>query len=167
VRGGLRRGKYEETCLTALTLLKHSCRTTLNWNGRALPIDNNLAIIAPTHTLHYDPVVHAEPSKFQPERFLGSDSVPRSSFRTFGRGVRACLGQHLAIEELRTILLLIIRDFDFECAGLKPNSIPRTVYTNLDLTFGDIVFQEMGIEAKPRGGMMMRVSKNVRSGGSR
>lgn len=91
---------------------------------------------------------------------MGSDPVPRNAFRTFSRGARACLGQTLAIDELRVILLLVIRDYNFECAGLKPNPKPRASYTTLDTVYGDIVFQELGMEAKPRGAMMMTVSKN-------
>jgi hypothetical protein len=88
-------------------------------------------------------------------------SVSRSCFRTFGRGPRACLGQNLAQDELKVIMLLTVRDYDFECAGLKPNAKPKAIYTDLDTTYGDIIFQELGLEARPRGGMMMRVRKRV------
>ena len=134
----------------------------MNYNGQVLPIDNNLAIVALAHHLHYNPDVYPDPSKFDPERFMGDDPVPRNAFRTFSRGARACLGQNLAIEELRVILLLTIRDYNFECANLNPNASPRVQYTSLDTIFGDIIFQELAMEAKPRGGMMMTVSKTTR-----
>ena len=54
---------------------------------------------------------------------------------------------------------MTVRDYEFECADLKPNARPRSSYTELDTVFGDIIFQELGIEAKPRGGMMMRCRK--------
>lgn len=54
---------------------------------------------------------------------------------------------------------MTIREYDFECADLKPNEKPRSCYTKLDTLYGDIIFQELGMEAKPRGGMMMRVKK--------
>lgn len=133
---------------------------SIQYNGQSWPIDKHLAIVPIAHTLHYDPTVFPDPSKFEPERFTGPDPVPRHAFRTFGRGPRACPGQNLATDELRVILLLTIRDYNFECADLKPNAKPRASYTDLDLQFGDIIFQELGLEAKPRGGMMMRVSKN-------
>ena len=133
---------------------------TIAYNGQAYPIDNNLAVIPTAHTLHYDPLHYPNPAKFQPERFLDPQNViPRSNFRTFSRGPRACLGQNLAQDELRIILLLTTRDYEFECAGLKPNEKPKTTYTELDTVFGDIVFQELGLEARPRGGMMMRCRK--------
>jgi cytochrome P450 len=135
---------------------------TLAYNGQTLPIDNNLAVVALAHGLHYDPEVYPNPSTFEPERFMGNNPLSRNAMRTFGRGARACLGQNLAIEELRVILLLTIRDYDFACANLKPNAAPRVPFTSLDTVFGDIVFQELGLEAKPRGGMMMTVSNSLK-----
>lgn len=88
-----------------------------------------------------------------------NDNTANSNMRTFGRGARACLGQGLALTELSIILLLTVRDYDFECADLKPNAQPRTSFTDMDTLYGDIAFQELGLEAKPRGGMMMRVKK--------
>jgi hypothetical protein len=58
---------------------------------------------------------------------------------------------------------MTIRDYDFECANLKPNAKPRATYTKLDSVYGDIVFQELGLEAKPRGGMMMRVKVPIKT----
>ncbi|KAJ3501619.1 hypothetical protein NM208_g16900 [Fusarium decemcellulare] len=54
---------------------------------------------------------------------------------------------------------MTIRHYSFECADLKPNPEPKTVHTDLDKVYGDIVFQELGLEGKPRGGMMMTVKK--------
>jgi hypothetical protein len=133
----------------------------LSYDGKTYPIGGNgLAVVATAHTLHYNPTHYPNPAKFQPERFLNPQNpVPRSNFRTFGRGPRACLGQNLAQDELRIILLMTAREYEFECAGLKPNTKPKTSYTELDTVFGDIVFQELGLEARPRGGMMMRCRK--------
>ena len=135
-------------------------------------------MVATAHTLHYDPTYYPNPAQFHPERFLSSNqdaaddsenegrpesNIPRSYFRTFGRGPRACLGQNLAQDELRIILLMTVRDYDFECADLKPNVVPgRVMYTALDTVFGDAVFQELGIEARVRGKMDMRVTRRTK-----
>jgi cytochrome P450 len=78
------------------------------------------------------------------------NEILRSYFHTFGRGARVCLGQNLAQNELKTTLLMTIRDYDFECAT-KPNLKPKTAFTDMDAIYGDIVFQELGLEAKPLG----------------
>lgn len=112
------------------------------------------------HTMHYDETYHPNPAVFKPERFLDSEGgVPRSNFRSFGKGNRACLGINLAMDEMRTVLLLVARDYQFQLHGVKPNKTPRACYTNLDTTYGDTVFQELGISASVRGGMWMTVEK--------
>ncbi|KAJ5604924.1 cytochrome P450 [Penicillium lagena] len=134
--------------------------TTLNFRGQTLPIDNNLALALNGHDTHYNPEYFPEPTRFRPERWLEPQhEIPRSYFRTFGRGPRACLGQNLAMNELKVILIMTIRDYDFECVDLRPNSKPRVTYTDLDTVFGDMVFQELGLEAKPRGNVCMTVKK--------
>jgi len=115
-------------------------------------------IIPVSHAMHYDEKYYPEPSKFDPERFIDPTPEIRSAWRPFSRGARACLGQNLAMDELRVILLLTARSFDFECVDLKPNETPRVGFvTDLDLQLGDLAFQELSLEAKPRGGVMMRV----------
>ncbi|KAF2971661.1 hypothetical protein GQX73_g1881 [Xylaria multiplex] len=133
--------------------------TTLVYDNRSYPIDN--ALIVPCwHTMHFDPRYYPEPDDFRPERFL-NDEVPRSWFRSFSRGPRACLGQNLSLDIMRIILLMTVRDFDFTCHGLEPNAKPKASYTNLDTIYGDVVFQELGgLEARPRGGMMMTVAES-------
>ena len=132
----------------------------ISYNGKQYPIGHNLCVVNTPHTVHYDADVFFTPDQFIPDRFMDPDNVPpRNAFRTFGKGARACLGQNLAQTELKTILLMTLRDYDFECADLKPNKEPKTSYTRLDTVYGDIVFQELGLEAKPRGGMMMTVKR--------
>ncbi|KAI0854017.1 cytochrome P450 [Daldinia vernicosa] len=131
---------------------------TVSYQGREYPVDGGLVIVPSWHTMHFDSRYFPEPSAFRPERFLG-EGVPRGWFRSFSRGPRACLGQDLAMDIMRVILLLTVRDFHFEVAGLRPNPKPKSTYTDLDTIFGDIVFQELSMEAKPRGGMMMTVSE--------
>ncbi|KAH8195130.1 hypothetical protein TruAng_010713 [Truncatella angustata] len=131
---------------------------TVNYQGQLYPIDD--LVIAPVwHTMHYNAEYFPEPTKFKPERFL-NDAVPRPWFRSFSRGARACLGQNLAMDIMRVVLLLTVRDFDFECAGLQPSQKPKHAYTDLDTVFGDVIFSELAMEAKPRGGVMMTVKES-------
>jgi hypothetical protein len=69
------------------------------------------------------------------------------------------MGQNLAVDELRLILLMTVRDYEFELVGLKPNEKPKVPWWDLDTTFGDIAFQELRMSAEVRGGMMMKVKR--------
>jgi cytochrome P450 len=120
-------------------------------------------IIPCQHTIHYDPEIFPSPGKFDPARFLDPNVVPAGSWRPFERGPRACVGRDLAMDELRVVLLLTVRDFDFECASIEPRTTPRASFTDLDLQLGDLAFQENAFSAKPRGGTMMRVRRTERA----
>ncbi|KAL2834703.1 cytochrome P450 [Aspergillus pseudoustus] len=145
--------------------------TTLTYNHTLYPTVGQM-IIPCTHTIHYDADAFAHPTKFDPARFLDLDDldsgaaakVPREAWRPFERGARACPGRELAMDEMRIILLLTVRDFDFQCAGVdsEPSSTTRAHHTDMDLVMGDLAFQETGFSAKARGGTMMRVSSAVR-----
>ena len=135
--------------------------STIPYKGTEYPLGDSRFVIALNgHDLHYNSDYFPSAASFKPERWLDDQNqVPRSYFRTFSRGARACLGMNLAINELKVVLIMVIRDFDFRCADLKPNLQAKTSYTTLDTEFGDVIFQEVGLEAKPRGPMMMLTKK--------
>jgi hypothetical protein len=62
------------------------------------------------------------------------------------------------MEELQTVLLLTVREFDFAYASITPSTKPIASYTDLDLKIGDLAFQETALSAKLRGGTMMKVT---------
>ncbi|KAI9162738.1 Cytochrome P450 monooxygenase ptmG [Paramyrothecium foliicola] len=130
---------------------------TLNYQGRDYPI-GDLMIVSNWNDMHYNERYFPEPEAFRPERHM-YEGVPRGWFRSFSRGTRKCAGENLAIETLKVLLLLSVRDFEFELAGLRPNPNPKIGYSALDTIYGDIVFPELAMEARPRGGMMMTVKK--------
>ncbi|KAL3298632.1 cytochrome P450 [Colletotrichum asianum] len=141
------------------TVRQAAPQATVNHNGETFPIDNGLMVCMNGHDLHYNPQFFPNPSKFSPERWLGPNEIPRSQFRTFGRGLRSCMGENLAMNELKIIFSLILVDFSSKCHGLAPSTKTTTSYTDLDQIYGGIIFQELGLEAKPRGGMMMTVRR--------
>ncbi|KAL8329951.1 hypothetical protein RB597_005310 [Gaeumannomyces tritici] len=66
------------------------------------------------------------PLEFAPERWLTGDggqeggprlpTPPRNAYRPFAMGPRNCVGQHLAMTELRLATALVVRELDVECA---------------------------------------------------
>ncbi|KAH6638120.1 cytochrome P450 [Boeremia exigua] len=149
----------------ALRLYPVGCTARREHSDGFLPYDGRqyttkgFLILPVGHTMHLNPEVFPNPKAFDPDRFARED-FPRHAFRSFERGPRACMGQPLAMDEMKIILLLTVRDFDFTCVGLKPNKTPRVPWTDLDLTFGDRAFQEYVFESKPRDGMLMSMKKS-------
>ncbi|KAK1968303.1 cytochrome P450 [Colletotrichum sublineola] len=132
--------------------------THLDWNGRRWPVGGGLMVIPSAHATHMDPAVWGPDAKtFRPDRFLGDEAAARHRFawRPFERGPRACIAQDLAMDELRILLLLTVRWFDFET--VVNGTTQRVDYMDLDHKVGDLAFQMVGMEARPRHDMKMKV----------
>ncbi|KAH7348303.1 cytochrome P450 [Rhexocercosporidium sp. MPI-PUGE-AT-0058] len=119
--------------------------------------------------LHRDPTIFPEPSEFHPERFLPIRHsrfpvIPKHAYRPFERGPRTCLGQELAVSELKLLLLLVSRSFDFREAyeELDRNSnVPRPVEVDNLVSAGGRAYQVMYTTAKPKNGVPMWCSRRV------
>lgn len=133
-------------------------------NGKRYPTKNQM-ITPATHTIHHDPSVYLDPMSFKPERWLAGPLPSRNAWRPFDLGPRACMGREVAMDEMRAVLLLTARWFDFETVGPGANPhprVPEVTTLDADTPLGDWAFQELVMEAKPRGGAMMRVRRTGR-----
>jgi cytochrome P450 len=63
---------------------------------------------------HENPAVWPDPATFDPDRRLADAKRPPNSFIPFGGGPRICLGTNFAYAEMRVMLALLLRDYDWE-----------------------------------------------------
>lgn len=103
------------------------------------------------HGLHRNPRYWIRPEEFLPERWLVSEGDPlypaKDAWRPFEKGPRSCIGQELAIVELKVILALTVREFKIEDA-----------YTEWDLRMGTAEKERAGVNGE-------RAYQFIRSGG--
>lgn len=97
-----------------------------------------IAIVA-AYYLHHHPDYWERPSEFIPERF--EKEYNKKAYVPFGLGPRSCIGEHLARVELRTILIMFLKKFEFETDPAKPT---RPLAT---------------ITLRPDGGLFMKLRK--------
>ena len=77
------------------------------------------------YLIHSDPEVFPDAEVFRPERFLG-DSRPRSRvWVPFGAGSRHCIGSHLALLTIKTVLGTVL-----ERVRLEADSEPEPIIRN-------------------------------------
>ncbi|KAF2723236.1 cytochrome P450 [Polychaeton citri CBS 116435] len=104
-----------------------------------------------------------DPNVFRPERFLENGDWSRDAYVPFSKGNRNCIGQELAMIEVRIVLAMTARSWDFEAkfsevAKLRGDGTgyPCDVKGKQE-QFGDEAYQIQLGTAKPREGMPCRL----------
>ncbi len=93
---------------------------------------------------HENPAAWPDPAQFDPDRFLRDNrEQPPHSFIPYGGGPRICLGANFAAAEMRLMLALLLRDYDWT---LEPGQ---------DLHFRHIPFP------RPRSGVRVRFGRRA------
>ncbi|XP_077301146.1 cytochrome P450 4g1-like [Arctopsyche grandis] len=72
-------------------------------------------LVLSTFILHRDPKYWENPNSFMPERFSAKNTKtrPQSAYLPFSLGQHTCIGQHSAMDLLRTVGVYLIRNFEF------------------------------------------------------
>ena len=101
--------------------------------GRSFPTDTFLVWANPL-PIHRDPAYWKRPDEFLPERWLVTADDPlypvKGAWRPFEYGPRNCIGQELAMLEIKVIMAMAVRRFDLELMyeDLDPAKGIKTVY---------------------------------------
>lgn len=75
-----------------------------------LHIAAGTSVLTCPYLTHRDPDLWPDPERFDPARFLPGGHRPHhpAAYQPFGVGARACLGQHFALQEMLTLLRLLL-----------------------------------------------------------
>ncbi|KAK3385131.1 cytochrome P450 [Podospora didyma] len=125
---------------------------TITYKGRTYPTKGHAnPQLWVVHTCFgRDPNLFEDPNSFIPDRFLArAGTIPPGAWRAFEKGPRSCIGQGLALIEVKLALVVLVRRFDFALA-YPPDS------PSLPL-MGDQAYQVMDFVPVPAGGMPMTV----------
>ena len=89
--------------------------------GYTIPANANL--IMNIAAIHRNPEFWDEPNRFNPDRF-DEKLENKHAYIPFLTGPRVCIGQNLALLEIKVMLVNILRHFDLD---LSPGDIPKPV----------------------------------------
>jgi cytochrome P450 len=80
-----------------------------------LKIPGNMVVSSSALMVHTNPLLFPEPEKFVPERWMNSGNGMLDKFLVpFSVGRRDCIGQHLALAEMRMFISRLVVNWDFE-----------------------------------------------------
>jgi cytochrome P450 family 110 len=89
----------------------------VNLKGFDVPADT--PVMGCIYLTHHRPDLYPEPDSFKPERFLDRQYSPYE-FYPFGGGARRCIGMALAQQELKLVLVEVLRNCQLELTGKLP-----------------------------------------------
>ncbi|KAI9894092.1 MAG: hypothetical protein M1814_004862 [Vezdaea aestivalis] len=141
--------------------------TMMTLDGETYPAFNRMVWVV-NHTMSRRQDLYPNPDEFIPERFMPApdnfQTVPKDAWRPFEKGPRACIGQELAIVEMKVVLALTLRSFDItaeyeEYDRLMGREKPGSTLGGKRGMFGYRAYQELIASAKPVDSMPARVVK--------
>jgi cytochrome P450 family 110 len=86
-------------------------------------IEQGTVVVGCIYLVHHREDLYPQPKQFRPERFIERQFSPYE-FMPFGGGVRRCLGEALAIFEMRLVLATILSKYQLQLVDSQPE-IPR------------------------------------------
>ncbi|EMD97546.1 hypothetical protein COCC4DRAFT_203974 [Bipolaris maydis ATCC 48331] len=92
-------------------------------NGTYIP--GNVVICTPVYTIQRDPRYWEKPLTFMPERWTSENPnaiIDKRSFMTFLSGPYSCIGQKLAMIEMRSVVANLVRSFEITFADGEDGS---------------------------------------------
>jgi cytochrome P450 family 110 len=92
------------------------------------------------YLMHQREDVYLEPNQFKPERFLAQE-FSAYEFFPFGGGKRRCIGEALAMLELKLVLATIITEYDLELKSNRPEPPARRGVTLAPKTGVQMIFR--------------------------
>lgn len=104
------------------------------------PIEPGTLLVGCIYLVHRRPDLYPKPQQFRPERFL-EHKFSSSEFLPFGGGVRRCIGEALAIAEMKLVLATLLSRYEFELAETKP-----------------VVPKRRGVTLAPAGGVRIKLN---------
>ena len=91
-------------------------------------LEPGTVVVGCIYLTHQRQDLYPQPKQFQPERFLEQQFSPYE-FLPFGGGARRCIGEALAIFQMKLVLATILSHYQFALADNQPERLQRRGFT--------------------------------------
>ncbi|WP_221643555.1 MULTISPECIES: cytochrome P450 [unclassified Nostoc] len=91
-------------------------------------LEPGTVVVGCIYLTHQRQDLYPQPKQFQPERFLEQQFSPYE-FLPFGGGARRCIGEALAIFEMKLVLATILSHYQFALVDNQPERLQRRGFT--------------------------------------
>ncbi|MFB2770527.1 cytochrome P450 [Pelatocladus sp. BLCC-F211] len=91
-------------------------------------LESGTAVVSSIYLTHHRKDLYPQPKQFKPERFLERQFSPYE-FLPFGGGVRRCLGEALALFEMKLVLATILSRYQLALVDNQPERLQRRGFT--------------------------------------
>ncbi|ABA21603.1 Cytochrome P450 [Trichormus variabilis ATCC 29413] len=91
-------------------------------------LESGTTVVGCIYLTHHREDLYPESKLFQPERFLKRE-FSQYEFMPFGGGVRGCIGQAIAMFEMKIVLATVLSRYQFALADGKPERPQRQGFT--------------------------------------
>ncbi|MCW6009721.1 cytochrome P450 [Micromonospora sp. CPCC 205371] len=71
-------------------------------------------VLLSSYVTHRHPDFWPDPTRFEPDRFIGQHDRPRYAYFPFGGGPRSCIGEHFALLEATILLRALLSEYRVE-----------------------------------------------------
>ncbi|RFU32546.1 hypothetical protein B7463_g3778, partial [Scytalidium lignicola] len=151
----------------ASTVRQGDPNVKVTYNGQTYATEGHMVWVV-SHAIHRRPDLFPSPEEFIPERFLPApdnwQEIPKDAWRPFEKGPRACIGQELALLEMKIILAMTAREFDVRAAYEEWDTMlgrekPGDILGGRRGMFGYRAYQQLIASAKPVDGLPAKVTK--------
>ncbi|XP_063907362.1 cytochrome P450 6A1-like [Zophobas morio] len=124
----------------AVLYLTRKCSKTYCEPNKNIVIEKGTLVLIPLHGIHHDEEYYPEPEKFDPERFNDTNKKARHHYKhlPFGAGPRMCIGQRLALLQVKLGLFMMLRNFKFSLNERTEEPVKLTMNSTIVKPEGEI-----------------------------
>ncbi|XP_037903379.1 probable cytochrome P450 6d5 isoform X2 [Hermetia illucens] len=129
----------------ALPVLNRKCTKPFKIPNSDIVIEEDTQLIISILGFHRDPKYFPDPMKFEPERFReGSERYNANAYIPFGDGPRTCIGMRQAKISAKVAVVRLLTKFQLTALEKR-----------------EIVFDNYATSLKAKGGIKLKISKNI------